>query len=181
MWGNHSPTMFPDLFHAKVNGSHAADRVDMDWYEEEYIPRVAKRGAEIIEARGASRAASAANAAIDHVHDWVTGTRRPALDGVRSDGEYGVDEGLMSSLPRRCSGGAYEIVEGLEVGEFAPGPDRRDGRRAQRGARRGEAPGARSRSRPARVGAAGLRRLERVPAAALLADQPVLLRPGSTR
>ena len=79
MWGNHSPTMFPDLFNAKVNGQRAADQVDMDWYENEYIPRVGKRGAEIIEARGASSAASAANAAIDHVRDWVLGA-----DGLRS-------------------------------------------------------------------------------------------------
>ena len=81
VWGNHSPTMFPDLFNAKVNGDRAVDQVDMDWYENEYIPRVGKRGAEIIEARGASSAASAANAAIDHVRDWVKGSRRPALDG----------------------------------------------------------------------------------------------------
>ena len=81
MWGNHSPTMFPDLFNAKVKGERAVDQVDMDWYENEYIPRVGKRGAEIIEARGASSAASAANAAIDHVHDWVQGAERPALDG----------------------------------------------------------------------------------------------------
>src|ERR671923_6178 len=74
VWGNHSPTMFPDLFNAKVNGDRAVDRVDMDWYENEYIPRVGKRGAEIIEARGASSAASAANAAIDHVRDWLHGT-----------------------------------------------------------------------------------------------------------
>ena len=81
VWGNHSPTMFPDLFNAKVNGQNAADQVDMDWYENEYIPRVGKRGAEIIEARGASSAASAANAAIDHMRDWVARRRRPALDG----------------------------------------------------------------------------------------------------
>ena len=79
VWGNHSPSMFPDLFNAKVNGERAVDQVDMDWYENEYMPRVGKRGAEIIEARGASSAASAANAAIDHVHDWVLGA-----DGLRS-------------------------------------------------------------------------------------------------
>jgi malate dehydrogenase len=119
VWGNHSPTMFPDLFNAKVNGQRAVDQVDMDWYENEYIPRVGKRGAEIIEARGASSAASAANAAIDHVHDWVAGADGLRSMAVRSGGEYGVEEGLMSSFPVRLSGGSYEIVEGLEVGEFA--------------------------------------------------------------
>src|SRR3954470_15496192 len=98
VWGNHSPTMFPDLFNAKVNGDRAVDRVDMDWYENEYIPRVGKRGAEIIEARGASSAASAANAAIDHVRDWVLGADGLRSMVVRSAGEYGVDEGLMSSF-----------------------------------------------------------------------------------
>jgi malate dehydrogenase len=119
VWGNHSPTMFPDLFNAKVNGQRAADQVDMDWYENEYIPRVGKRGAEIIEARGASSAASAANAAIDHVRDWVAGADGLRSMVVRSSGEYGVEEGLMSSFPVRVSGGGYEIVEGLEVGDFA--------------------------------------------------------------
>jgi malate dehydrogenase len=119
VWGNHSPTMFPDLFNAKVNGQRAADQVDMDWYENEYIPRVGKRGAEIIEARGASSAASAANAAIDHVRDWVAGADGLRSMVVRSGGEYGVEEGLMSSFPVRVSGGGYEIVEGLEVGDFA--------------------------------------------------------------
>jgi malate dehydrogenase len=119
VWGNHSPTMFPDLFNAKVNGQRAVDLVDMDWYENEYIPRVGKRGAEIIEARGASSAASAANAAIDHVSDWVAGADGLRSMVVRSGGEYGVEEGLMSSFPVRVSGGGYEIVEGLEVGDFA--------------------------------------------------------------
>jgi malate dehydrogenase len=119
VWGNHSPTMFPDLFNAKVNGQRAVDLVDMDWYENEYIPRVGKRGAEIIEARGASSAASAANAAIDHVSDWVAGADGLRSMAVRSGGEYGVEEGLMSSFPVRVSGGSYEIVEGLEVGDFA--------------------------------------------------------------
>src|SRR3954467_9691827 len=96
VWGNHSPTMFPDLFNAKVNGDRAVDKVDMDWYENEYIPRVGKRGAEIIEARGASSAASAANAAIDHVRDWVRGADGLRSMVVRSGGEYGVEEGLMS-------------------------------------------------------------------------------------
>ena len=121
VWGNHSPTMFPDLFNATVKGSKASDQVDMDWYENEYIPRVGKRGAEIIEARGASSAASAANAAIDHVRDWVSGSDGLRSMVVRSGGQYGVEEGLMSSFPVRCSGGGYEIVEGLEVGDFAQG------------------------------------------------------------
>jgi malate dehydrogenase len=121
IWGNHSPTMFPDLFNAKVKGQRAVDQVDMEWYENEYIPRVGKRGAEIIEARGASSAASAANAAIDHVRDWVLGADGLRSMAVRSGGQYGVEEGLMSSFPVRCSGGSYEIVEGLEVGDFARG------------------------------------------------------------
>jgi malate dehydrogenase len=119
VWGNHSPTMFPDLFNAKVNGEPAVDKVDMDWYENEYIPRVGKRGAEIIEARGASSAASAANAAIDHVRDWVLGADGLRSMAVRSDGSYGVEEGLISSFPVRTGGGSYEIEQGLEVEDFA--------------------------------------------------------------
>ncbi|MEA2292793.1 MAG: malate dehydrogenase [Solirubrobacteraceae bacterium] len=120
VWGNHSPTMFPDLFNAKVGGKPAVEAVDdMAWYEDEYLPRVGKRGAEIIEARGASSAASAANAAIDHVRDWMLGA-----DGLRSmvvptTGAYGIEEGLQCSLPVRVSGGEYEIVEGLEIHPFA--------------------------------------------------------------
>ena len=119
VWGNHSPTMFPDLFNAKLNGERAVDKVDMDWYENEYIPRVGKRGAEIIDARGASSAASAANAAIDHVRDWVLGADGLRSMAVRSDGSYGVDEGLVSSFPVRTGGGSYEIEQGLEVEDFA--------------------------------------------------------------
>ncbi len=119
IWGNHSPSMFPDLFNAKVKGERAVDQVDMDWYENEYMPEVGKRGAAIIEARGASSAASAANAAIDHVHDWVLGADGLRSMAVPSDGQYGVEEGLMSSFPVRLSGGDYEIAEGLEIGEFA--------------------------------------------------------------
>jgi malate dehydrogenase len=119
VWGNHSPTMFPDLFNAKVNGRPAIDQVDLEWYENEYIPRVGKRGAEIIEARGASSAASAANAAIDHVHDWVQGADGLVSMAVPSSGQYGVDEGLISSFPVRCANGEYEIVEGLEITDFA--------------------------------------------------------------
>ncbi len=119
VWGNHSPTMFPDLFNAKVNGQRAVDQVDLGWYENEYIPRVGKRGAEIIEARGASSAASAANAAIDHIHDWVNGADGLRSMAVLSHGEYSVEEGIISSFPVRCQNGSYEIVEGLEVTEFA--------------------------------------------------------------
>jgi malate dehydrogenase len=119
VWGNHSPSMFPDLFNAKVNGERAVDQVDMEWYESQYIPRVGKRGAEIIEARGASSAASAANAAIDHVRDWVSGADGMRSMAVASDGSYGVAEGIISSFPVRCGGGEYEIVQGLEVGDFA--------------------------------------------------------------
>jgi malate dehydrogenase len=120
VWGNHSPTMFPDLFNAKVNGARAVDAVDdMAWYENEYLPNVGKRGAAIIEARGASSAASAANAAIDHVHDWVLGADGLVSMAVPSDGSYGVDEGIISSFPVRVSGGSYEIVQGLEVGDFS--------------------------------------------------------------
>ena len=122
VWGNHSPTMYPDLFNAKVKGERAWDAVgDEAWVADTYIPRVGKRGAEIIEARGASSAASAANAAIDHVHDWVNGT--PEGDwvsmAVTSDGSYGVAEGIISSFPCRTAGGEYEIVQGLDVPAFS--------------------------------------------------------------
>src|SRR3990170_6906927 len=116
VWGNHSPSMFPDLFNATVNGKRAVDQVDTDWYENEYIPRVGKRGAEVLEARGASSAASAANAAIDHVRDWVLGADGLRSMAVPSDGSYGVEEGIISSFPVRVSGGSYEIAQGLEVG-----------------------------------------------------------------
>jgi malate dehydrogenase len=122
VWGNHSPTMFPDLFNAKVNGRSAAEVVvDQAWYENDFLPTVGKRGAAIIEARGASSAASAANAAIDHARDWVNGT--PEGDwvsmAVPSDGSYDVDEGLISSFPCTCSGGEWSVVEGLEINDFA--------------------------------------------------------------
>jgi malate dehydrogenase len=119
VWGNHSPSMFPDLFNATVNGEPAVEQVDLGWYETEYIPRVGKRGAEVIEARGASSAASAANAAIDHVRDWVSGAEGLRSMAVRSDGSYGVNEHIISSFPVRCTEGSYEIVQGLDVGEFA--------------------------------------------------------------
>jgi malate dehydrogenase len=122
VWGNHSPSMFPDLFNAKVSGRSAAEVVDdHEWYENDFLPTVGKRGAAIIDARGASSAASAANAAIDHVRDWVNGT--PDGDwvsmAVPSDGSYDVDEGLISSFPCTCSGGEWSIVEGLEINDFA--------------------------------------------------------------
>jgi malate dehydrogenase len=119
VWGNHSPTMFPDLFNAKVNGERAVDKVDMDWYENEFIPRVGKRGAEIIEVRGASSAASAANAAIDHVHDWVRGADGLRSMALPSNGEYGVEQGIVSSFPVRLTGDSWKVEEGLEVGDFA--------------------------------------------------------------
>jgi malate dehydrogenase len=111
--------MFPDLFNAKAGGKRAVEHVDMDWYENEYMPAVGKRGAAIIEARGASSAASAANAAIDHVHDWVLGADGLRSMAVPSKGWYGIDEGLLSSVPVRVSGGDYEVVEGLDVDDFA--------------------------------------------------------------
>jgi malate dehydrogenase len=119
VWGNHSPSMFPDLFNATAGGQPAIDLVDMDWYENEYIPRVGKRGAEVIEARGASSAGSAANAAIDHVRDWVGGADGLRSMAVASDGSYGVEEGIISSFPVRLAGGSYEIEQGLHVGDFA--------------------------------------------------------------
>src|SRR6478752_3623067 len=120
VWGNHSPTMFPDLFNAKVGSQRAVDAVDdMAWYENEYMPNVGKRGAAIIDARGASSAASAANAAIDHVHDWVQGADGLRSMAIPSKGWYGIDEGLMSSVPVRCSGGDYTVEEGVDVGDFA--------------------------------------------------------------
>jgi malate dehydrogenase len=122
VWGNHSPTMFPDLFNAKVGGKVAAEVVDdQEWYANDFLPTVGKRGAAIIDARGASSAASAANAAVDHVHDWVNAT--PDGDwvsmAVPSDGSYGVVEGIISSFPCRCSNGGYEIVQGLDVPDFS--------------------------------------------------------------
>jgi malate dehydrogenase len=122
IWGNHSATQYPDLFHATVDGANAAEAVgDQAWLENDFIPTVQKRGAAIIEARGASSAASAANAAIDHVRDWVAGT--PEGDwvsmAVPSDGSYGVAEGLISSFPCVCKDGKWEIVQGLDIDEFS--------------------------------------------------------------
>ena len=121
VWGNHSPTMYPDLFHAKVGGRIAAGVVDdQEWIENQFLPDVGKRGAAIIEARGASSAASAASAAIDHVHDWVAGTDgRWVSMGVPSDGSYGIPEGLISGFPCTCENGRYSIVEGVDIDEFS--------------------------------------------------------------
>jgi malate dehydrogenase len=121
VWGNHSATQYPDLHHAEVGGKAAVEQVEQSWVREEFIPTVAKRGAAIIEARGASSAASAANAAIDHVRDWVAGT--PEGDwtsaAVASDGSYGVAEGIISSFPVVSTGGRWEIVQGLDVDAFS--------------------------------------------------------------
>jgi malate dehydrogenase len=119
VWGNHSPTMFPDLFNAKVGDSSAVEKVDREWYEQEFIPRVGKRGAEIIEARGASSAASAANAAIDHVRDWVLGSDGLRSMGVWTSGQYGIEPGLICSMPVRLENGEYSVEEGFEIDEFA--------------------------------------------------------------
>jgi malate dehydrogenase len=124
IWGNHSTTQFPDLYHCEVDGQNAYEAVgDHDWMAATFIPTVAKRGAAIIEARGASSAASAANAAIDHIRSWALGT--PEGDwvsmAVPSDGSYGVPEGLISSFPCVCRDGDYEIVQGLDINEFSRG------------------------------------------------------------
>jgi malate dehydrogenase len=122
IWGNHSTTQYPDLFHCEVGGKAAYETVnDHEWVENTFIPTVAKRGAAIIEARGASSAASAANAAVDHVRTWVQGT--PEGDwvsmGIPSDGSYGVPEGIISSFPVTCADGEYSIVRGLEIDDFS--------------------------------------------------------------
>src|SRR5918997_1239062 len=122
VWGNQSPTMYPDLYNAKIGDTSAAEKVDdRDWIENDFIPTVGKRGAAIIDARGASSAASAANAAIDHVRDWVQGT--PDGDWVSSslpsDGSYGIEEGIICSFPATSDGTDWEIVEGLDVNDFS--------------------------------------------------------------
>ncbi|GHJ27561.1 MULTISPECIES: malate dehydrogenase [Streptomyces] len=122
IWGNHSATQYPDVFHAEVAGKNAAEVVnDEQWLADTFIPTVAKRGAAIIEARGASSAASAANAAIDHVYTWVNGTAAGdwTSAGVVSDGSYGVPQGLISSFPVTAKDGKFEIVQGLDVNEFS--------------------------------------------------------------
>ncbi|MFE4056451.1 malate dehydrogenase [Streptomyces sp. NPDC059096] len=122
IWGNHSATQYPDIFHAEIAGKNAAETVnDEAWLADTFIPTVAKRGAAIIEARGASSAASAANAAIDHVHTWVNGTAEGDWTsmGIPSDGSYGVPEGLISSFPVTTKNGVYEIVQGLDINDFS--------------------------------------------------------------
>ena len=122
IWGNHSATQYPDIAHATIAGKPAAEVVPADWYREEFIPTVQNRGTAIIRARGASSAASAASAAIDHVRDWALGTAEDdwASMGVASDGSYGISEGVVYSYPVRCPGGGrYEIVQGLEIDDFS--------------------------------------------------------------
>lgn len=122
IWGNHSVTQYPDVFHAKVGGKNAAKLVDdQAWVNDTFIPTVAKRGAAIIEARGASSAASAANAAVDHMRSWALGTAPGdwVSMGVPSDGSYGVAKGLISSFPCTCTGGKYSIVKGLEIDDYS--------------------------------------------------------------
>ncbi len=124
IWGNHSSTQYPDIFHCEIDGQNAAELIDdQAWLEGEFIPTVAKRGAAIIDARGASSAASAANAAIDHMHDWVLGT--PADDWVSmsmiSDGSYGAPDGIVTSFPTTTADGNFSIVQGLDINEFSQG------------------------------------------------------------
>lgn len=121
IWGNHSATQYPDIFNALVNGKPGIELVDQSWLTDEFIPVVQQRGAAIIKARGASSAASAANAAIDHMRSWALGTAEGdwVSMGVYSDGSYGIEAGLIYSFPCRCSGGDWEIVQGVEVGEFS--------------------------------------------------------------
>ena len=123
IWGNHSATQYPDINQATVGGKAASDLVDQDWIADEFIPVVQQRGAAIIKARGASSAASAASAAIDHMHDWALGT--PDGDWVSmaipADGSYGIEPGIIYSYPVRCSGGDYEIVQGLSIDDFSRG------------------------------------------------------------
>jgi malate dehydrogenase len=121
IWGNHSATQYPDLYHATVSGKPALSRVEETWFKDTFIPTVQQRGAAIIKARGTSSAASAAAAALDHIHDWVLGT--PPGDwvsmGIPSDGSYGIPEGVIYSYPVTCKGGEYSIVQGLDINEFS--------------------------------------------------------------
>ncbi len=123
VWGNHSATQYPDLRQAEVAGKSATDLVEQSWIEDEFIPTVAKRGAAIISARGASSAASAANAAIDHVYDWVNGTPEGSWTsvGMVSDGSYGIPEGLIAGFPARSVDGSWQIVQGLQIDDFSRG------------------------------------------------------------
>ena len=121
IWGNHSATQYPDIHQATIKGDTAIDKVDQDWYESDFIPTVQQRGAAIIKARGASSAASAASAAIDHMRDWALGT--PEGDwvsmAVPSDGSYGIEDGVIYGYPVTCKGGKYEIVQGLDINDFS--------------------------------------------------------------
>lgn len=120
IWGNHSATQYPDINHATVDGSKATDLVDEAWTLDEFIPTVQQRGAAIIKARGLSSAASAANAAVEHMRDWALGTSGKTVSmGIHSDGSYGVEKGLIYSFPVVCEGGEYNIVQGLEISEVS--------------------------------------------------------------
>ena len=121
VWGNHSATQYPDLHHASVAGQPAMELIDMNWYEQDFIPTVQQRGAAIIEARGLSSAASAANAAVDHMRDWTLGSAEGdwVSMGVYSDGSYGVEQGLIYSYPCECKDGDWQIVQGLEINDFS--------------------------------------------------------------
>ena len=121
IWGNHSATQYPDIYHATVSGKPAIDLVDEAWLTNDFIPTVQQRGAAIIKARGASSAASAASAAIDHMHDWALGSSDGdwVSMGVPSDGSYGIEEGVIYSYPVRCKNGDYEIVQGLDINDFS--------------------------------------------------------------
>ncbi len=121
IWGNHSSTQYPDISHATIAGESAAEQIEQDWYRETFIPTVQKRGAAIIEARGASSAASAANAAIDHIRTWELGTDEGdwVSMAIPSDGSYGIDEGIIYSFPCTCSNGEYQIVQNLDIDEFS--------------------------------------------------------------
>lgn len=123
IWGNHSSTQYPDLHHCEVDGKVAIDQIEQDWYERDYIPTVQQRGAAIIKARGASSAASAANAAVDHMRSWALGTDDGdwVSMGIYSDGSYGIQEGLIYSFPCTCKDGDWTIVQGLEVNDFSRG------------------------------------------------------------
>ncbi len=121
IWGNHSATQYPDIFHCQIDGEPAMEKVDMAWVSDEFIPTVQQRGAAIIKARGLSSAASAASAAIDHMHDWILGS--PDGDwvsmAVPSNGSYGIAEGIVYSFPVTCVDGAYQIVGGLDINDFS--------------------------------------------------------------
>ena len=169
IWGNHSATQYPDILHAEVAGKNAAELVnDQAWIENEFIPTVAKRGAAIIEARGASSAASAANAAIDHVYDWVNGTAEGNWTsvGMVSDGSYGIPEGLIAGFPARVGGRRLADRPGPGDRRLLPGPDRRLGGRTGRRAGRGEG------ARPD-LTASAPRRPDRGPSRLDLSDGPL--------